>query len=506
MELLHDHDEVEDWQVCFYEGRAARANPGAKLSAWALSGDGATLDLFVSLYFGTGKVEDVGKKELRRQFELLFGFLKRAVGGFHLKMEESSTAFGVAKEIFDAREMISSVRLFLLTDGLAKSLDVDEETLPGLEIRYVVWDLGKLSQLRVGTREVIELNLAKDYGGGLPCLEQESHSEEFTTYLTFIPAELLARIYGEYGQRLLERNVRAFLQTKNKVNKGLQATLKLEPQRFLAYNNGLCCTAAEVQVKVQKEGPGLLTGIKDLQIVNGGQTTASIYQAKKKEGISLNGVFVQAKLTVIRDQSQVADIVPMISRYANSQSKVSTADLSANGKFHRDLESLSRSVWAPAATGLERGSHWYYERARGSYLDDKLRQGSLPRQKQWSIQNPLKQKITKTDLAKYEHAWLGLPHFVCRGAEKNFTEFAKRLDEDGEPEVNRDFFECVVARAILWRDAEREFDLLGLSGYRANSVAYAVSWLAEKSERRIDLIQIWRALSAFPSLCPRHWR
>jgi hypothetical protein len=227
--------------------------------------------------------------------------------------------------------------------------------------------------------------------------------------------------------------------------------------------------------------------------VNGGQTTASIYQAKKKAGIDLGSVSVQAKLTVISDSAQVAEIVPLIARYANSQSKVNAADLSANGRFHRELEALSRLMWSPAASGLERGSHWYYERARGSYLDDKLRQGTPARQREWLVQNPVRQKITKTDLAKYEHAWLGLPHIVCRGAEKNFTEFAKRLEEDGEPEVTRAFFESVVARAIVWRDAEREFDLLGLAGYRSNSVAYAVSWLAEHSGRKIDLGQVWRS-------------
>jgi len=141
---------------------------------------------------------------------------------------------------------------------------------------------------------------------------------------------------------------------------------------------------------------------------------------------------------------------------------------------------------------MERGSHWYYERARGSYLDDKARQGTPAKQEKWAKQNPMQQKFTKTDLAKYEHAWLGLPHLACRGAEKNFEEFAKRLEEDGEPVVDRNFFEQVVARIILWRSTEKLFDTLEKVGYRANSVAYAVAWLAEHSDRRIDLDGIWR--------------
>ena len=226
--------------------------------------------------------------------------------------------------------------------------------------------------------------------------------------------------------------------------------------------------------------------------MNGGQTTASIFHALKKEKLDLGDVMVQTKLTVISDPDQVAEIVPMISRYANSQNKVNGADFAANGKFHRDLEELSRTTWASAASGMERGSHWYYERARGSYLDDKARQGTPARQKDWARQNPPHQKFTKTDLAKYEHAWLGLPHLVCRGAEKNFQAFAARLEDDGEPVVARTFFEQMISRVILWRSAEKLFDTLGLEGYRANSVAYAVAWLAERSGRRLDLEQIWR--------------
>jgi hypothetical protein len=492
LELLDAHDEIDSWEICGYESKSIGSVPAAKLNAWALSGDGATLDLFVTLYHGTGQVSDVGRPDMRRHFELVLGFLKRALSGFHTRMEEASDAFNAAQKIHDARDTLATVRLFFISDGVVRSLDIAQEALTGVEVRYVAWDLEKLSRLRVGERGVIELDLGKDYGGGIPCLAAPDDGGEYQTFLAFFPAPLLARIYGEYGQRLLERNVRAFLQAKGKINKGLQATLREEPQRFLAYNNGLCCTAAEVRIQPDRNGGPRLGWVKDFQIVNGGQTTASIFHAIKKEKLDLSGVTLQAKLTVISDPDQVAEIVPMISRFANSQNKVNGADFAANGKFHRDLEESSRTVYAPAVSGMERGSHWYYERARGSYLDDKARQGTPARQKAWVSQNPPQQKFTKTDLAKYEHAWLGLPHLVCRGAEKNFDAFAARLEDDGEPAVDRSFFEQVIARVILWRSAEKAFDSLELEGYRANSVAYAVSWLAERSGRRLDLERIWR--------------
>jgi len=502
LELLDEHNEIDAWELCSYEAKSSGSLPAAKLNAWALSGDGATLDLIVTLYHGTTAVEEISKPETRRQFELAMGFLRRALKGFHTRMEEASEAFTVARRIWEARESLATVRLFLLTDGVARSLDIEEEDIPGVEVRYVAWDIEKLSRLQVGDRSVIELDLVADYGGGIPCLESSDGTGEYRTYLAFLPASFLARVYGEHGQRLLERNVRAFLQAKGKINKGLQATLRESPHRFLAYNNGLCCTAAEVKLDSAQDGVGRLTWIRDFQIVNGGQTTASIFHAIKKEKLDLPHVSVQVKLTVLNDPEKVAEIVPMISRFANSQNKVNGADFSANGKFHRDLEALSRTVWAPAMTGLERGSRWYYERARGSYLDDKARQGTPVRQKEWAGENPPHQKFTKTDLAKYEHAWLGLPHLVCRGAEKNFAAFAERLEDDGEPSVDRSFFEQVVARVIFWRSAERLFDSLGVTGYRANSVAYAVAWLAEESSRRIDLDQFWREQRVPENLTP----
>jgi len=187
----------------------------------------------------------------------------------------------------------------------------------------------------------------------------------------------------------------------------------------------------------------------------------------------------------------VAQIVPLISKYANSQNKVNGADFSANGKFHHHLEHLSRTVWTPPTSGMDRGTHWYYERARGSYLDDKARQYTPKRIREWQENNPSDRKFTKTDLAKYEHAWLGFPHLVCRGGEKNFVAFAERLEDDGDPIVDLDLFKHTIAKAILFRTGEKLFWSLPLDGYRANTVAYAIAWLADHSQHRLNLARIW---------------
>ena len=491
LELLNEHNESDGADVCYHATGSRGRLPAAKVNAWALSGDGATLDLFVVLYHGTGAPAPVPRSAMIDQFKLLRGFLRRARDGFHVQMEESHEAFEAARRIFEAKDTLTTVRLFLLTDGVVRSSEIDEEQVSGLEVRYVLWDLEKLSRLHVGHREIISLDFVSDYGGAIPCIQMADSTGEYRTFLAFLKAPLLARIYGEHGQRLLERNVRAFLQAKGKINRGLQQTLREEPQRFLAYNNGLCCTAAEVKLQAGRDGHGMLERVSDFQIVNGGQTTASIFHAVKKEKMDISQVVVQVKLTVLRDSQKVSEIVPLISKYANSQNKVNGADLSAGGQFHRHLEHLSRTVWTPPTSGMDRGSHWYYERARGSYLDDKAREGTPARQREWAKNNPPDRKFTKTDLAKYEHAWVGMPHLVCRGGEKNFLAFAEGLEEDGEPNVDLEFFKQTVAKAILFRATEKAFVSLELEGYRANSVAYAMAWVARRSEHRINLNEIW---------------
>ena len=493
--LLSEHNEADGVDLAYHEAKNVGRTPAAKLNAWSLSGDRATADLFVTLYHGTGGVGDVGLPDTRRHFQLVRGFLRRALDGFHTKVEESSDGFNVMQQIHEAKDSLTTVRLFFLTDGLVRSMELDEEQFPNVEVRYEVWDLDKLSRLQVGDRAVIELDFVKDYDGAIPCLKMADPTGEYQTFLAFLPAPLLARIYGEYSQRLLERNVRVFLQAKGKVNRGLQKTLKEEPHRFLAYNNGLCCTAAEVRTS-----GGKLEWLKDFQIVNGGQTTASIYHALKKEKMNLNQVVVQVKLTVLKDPAKALEIVPLISRYANSQNKVNGADFAANGPFHHTLQELSRTVWAPAASGLERGTHWYYERARGSFADDKARLSNPTQRKKWEAENPKLQKFSKTDLAKFEHAWLGLPHLVCLGAEKNFYKLAERMEANGEPVVDQNYFKHAVAKTILWRTAEKLFDTLELDGYRAESIAYAIAWMAEESERRIDLDRIWESQRIPPKL------
>src|SRR5690606_7208558 len=141
--------------------------------------------------------------------------------------------------------------------------------------------------------------------------------------------------------------------------------------RFFAYNNGITATADYIDFEEAPDGLKIRK-VRNLQIVNGGQTTASLFHTAKKDKADLSGIFVQAKLSVIPEE-HVDEIVPLISRFANSQNKVSDADFFANDPFHIEIEELSRSVWTPAIGGTSHATHWFYERARGQYMDAKAR-------------------------------------------------------------------------------------------------------------------------------------
>ena len=503
LEDLTEAGEISEAEVCYFRFQNYGQAPATKVNAYCFAGDGMTLDLCVCIYADECLLEPVPASEVLRHFKLARGFLQRAMDGFYTSLEESHEAFDLARRIYEQRDALGTVRIYLLTNGLAKipkGAVFEAESLGDIELKPILWDIAKLHQFHESgrQREEIALDFSTEPGGGIPCLGREDATGEYWTFLAFFPGPTLARIYGDHGPRLLERNVRSFLQVRGKVNKGIQQTISETPYRFLAYNNGISATARGVELQEVRKGLYLLTGASDFQIVNGGQTTASIYHAWKKEKSDISDVVVQVKLTRAKDAAVLAEFVPLISLYANSQNKVNTADFSAHGPFHQKLEALSRTMIARGADGLERGTRWYYERARGSYLDDKSRAGTPARMDQWQREHPLSQKFTKTDMAKFENSWDELPHFVSRGAEKNFAHWTADRDDNGWPVVDEQYFRRLIAKAILFRRTEEIVSAQDFPGYRANIVTYSIAWLVRHSGRRINLDDIWK-YQAIPS-------
>ena len=311
---------------------------------------------------------------------------------------------------------------------------------------------------------------------------------------------MIAELYGKYGPKLLERNIRVFLQMKGKVNKGIRDTIHNEPRMFLAYNNGISTTAESVRIEKNNCGIPGISWIRDFQIVNGGQTTAAIHYTYTKEKYDISDVLVQMKLTVLKNQNDMQIIVPKIAQYANSQNKISESDFVSNEEFHIEIQKMSRSVWAPAKKGSQQESHWYYERARGQYQVDKERE-STPRLKRiFTERNPTNQRFTKTDLAKYENSWDQLPHIVSLGSQKNFRAYILKQKADPLQIPDKYHFSLLVAKTILFKRTDGIIKKLDFGPYKGNYVTYTIALLSKLTNKRIDLEKIWKEQDLSPAL------
>lgn len=485
--VLSDAGELDDGEVCYYQAR------GIEVSGYSLDEELATLDLLVTRYTGGEPPVTVARADVEAGFRRLQEFYDRGRQGLFRSMEEASPAFDMAQTIHAVCDDVRSLRLFYLTDGLTTLENTPTVEHEGVTVSYHVWDLRRVHRAVSSghVREPISVDFISLFGSPLRCVTAGTGEGDYTAYLAVIPGQVLAEIYERFGPRLLERNVRSFLQARNKVNKGIRATIVNEPAHFLAFNNGITITASRLEVAAFPDGGIGIAALDDLQIVNGGQTTASIYAAHRRDDADLSRLAVAAKITVVRPELLDA-FVPNITRYANSQNRINEADFYANDPFHVEIEQLSRTVWAPATDGAQRQTKWFYERARGQYQDELAREGTPGRQRAFKGVYPTSQKFTKTDLAKFENAWAALPHVVSLGAEKNFRDFAVRLAERGRIVATLDYFRRVIAKAIIFRQTERIVSAQNFGGYRANIVAYTVAYLSHATQQRLDLETIWR--------------
>ena len=457
------------------------------------------LVLLVSVYKQSLSLETTSTSEIDAAVNRVMGFLAKVRFDLPKIMEESTPAYDMVMEINDAFNRIRRVRIVVITDGLAIIRDRESLDWYAKSVLVDVWDIRRLYQIAISGKpqEPINIDFVEEFGDAIPCLPAPSDGVECQSHLAVIPGLILAEVYEKFGGRLLERNVRAFLQARGKVNSGIRRTIFDEPGRFLAYNNGISATASAVKLIAMTGGGTGISAIEDLQIVNGGQTTASIHHAFKRDRDRLNArvseLFVQAKITVV-PAAQLDEVVPLISRYANSQNKVNEADFEANSPYHVAVESYSRRLWA-CKIGESRMTHWFYERARGQYADALSKELTPARKRDFKLQNPLQQKITKTDLAKFVNCWQQLPHIVSLGAEKNFRHFTLEMSRRPIERIDQREFHKLVALAILYRHTERIVTQRSFGGYRANIVAYTIALLSRSCDSKLDFEQIWSSQS-----------
>jgi hypothetical protein len=492
-----------DPQVCHYSAKVGNAN--LRLSGYAMSDEADQLDLFVSLYAGVDDVTQVNDSETKTAAEQCLRFLSKcAEGRLASTMDESNDAYPLTLTIQECYSNLEQIRVYVLTDRQAKAKNFRPREISGKTVKLEVMDIERLHRhwSEGKPRDELVVNFEEVSGGALPCVYVPGEATDYDYALTVIPGEALRFLYERYGARLLEANVRSFLSATGKVNKGIRDTLKDTPERFMAYNNGIVIVADQVHLgKTKDGGPGILW-LKGMQIVNGGQTTASIYFTKKRNPeVDLRRVRVPAKLIALRSQDVVAEeaLISDISRYANSQNSVKLSDLSANKPFHVQIEKLALSTYCPDGVG-----RWFYERAAGSYKTLLAREGTTPaRLRQLRETIPTSRRITKTDLAKYLNSWAQKPDSVSFGAQKNFERFMADFTQtngDGAaalPDVPT--YKQMIAKAIVFKRAQALVRPM-FPAFQANVAAYVVSLLSNRLGERIDLDKVWLRQDVSPEL------
>ncbi len=498
IDYLCEAAEIEDGNVCYHEGR------GVKVNGYSIAEDESNIVIFVSIYKNSPQVFPVPPSEAVVMINRAKQFYIKAMKNYQTDIEEAYGAFDLARSIYEYRDRITEVKIILFTNGTIRSTLLETEEIDGVAFIPSVWDLERIYRVSTSgaAREKIEIDLMELAGKTLEAIRitipEEKHiskdgeeiaSGGYTSYLTVFPGDVLYKIYERYDARLLEKNVRAFLQARGGVNKGIKTTILETPEMFLAYNNGISATAEQIATENEVGSTCTITGLSDFQIVNGGQTTASIFNTCIRDKTPLDKIFVQTKITVLADQSQLDRVVPQISACANTQNIVQLADFSANDEFHQAMESLSRTVWATAKTGGEQQTKWFYERARGQYADTRSREKNV---KYFDSIYPKEQYFDKLELARYENVWEQLPHITSKGGQASFRDFTIRLKKRGKFIPDQIYYQELIAKAIIYRRVRQIVKAQQFQGFWANIADYTTAYISYKAAQRIDLQKVWR--------------
>lgn len=505
MEILTEAGETEGVRLCHYIKENRFENIEFKINGYALEEGYENIDIFISNYRDTNEIYRVPKPDFDKLIKWSTGFINAALKGYLDEIEPSTEAYGLAKTLQKQKKKIIRVNVFILSNGEIPHDPPTKFKLKNLDeilINFKVWDVERLHRLSQssGNREPIEIDFEETMGEVIPCLEMPTKNDLYECYLSIVSGTVLAGLYRNYGTRLLESNVRAFLQQTGKINRGMRDTIRKEPHMFLPYNNGLATTAQEVKTKINKNGQKVITSVKDFQIVNGGQTTASLFHTAKNKAypVDLSKVFIQMKLTVIKDEEKKNITVPFISRYANSQNKVSELDLTSNNPFLQRLEELSRTTYAIDPEDKNKQTIWFFERVKGQYKEALNKEPTASKQNAFKLKYPRTQIIIKSEVAKYLNLWELKPFHVSKGSQKNYTSYMREIDvKYKKTKPSRIYWEDLVANAILFKAVDKLFgrknqDPIGDTNIKSHTVGYCLSYFHYLTKNKLDLGRIWR--------------
>lgn len=480
---------LSNFENSFYK----KDQESVKINGYAYNEFFETLTIVVCDYDNTNEIHYIGKGDITKNLKKATKFYRLCGTNFFKEIESTSDGYIAYENVSSIIDKIEKIKIILLTNKEASNEIPKDISISKILVQYDVWDLERICQklYEKSNDDTIEILLKDKYNYELKLIKSDSSTDIYDCYIGVIPGIWLAQIYKDQGQKLIEKNVRSFLQATGKINKGLKKTLENEPDMFMAYNNGISTTAEEIEFDNKSTSSvKIINKIKNWQIVNGGQTTASIYNALKND-IDITKVNVQMKLTVIKDKEKSEQIIKKISEYANSQNKINISDFSANDHYHVEMERLSRRIYVPVEHGKST-ERWYYERARGQYMVDVNRQATATLKRKFKQMNPKSKCLSKTVAAKCLMAWMKYPYIVSKGLETNFIEFSKKLKDGVIPEPNENTYISLISKVILFKECDKIVSSFKLPGYKAQVNYYTISLLSEFYPQDVDDNKIWR--------------
>lgn len=487
-EILEEYQEIDS--MCYSPYKAS----GIKMDGYYYDDELKDFTLIISHYLDETDTQKakVTNTEVNDSFRRATTFLKRSLKGLHEKIDFAWEAHELAALILECKGKIRTVKIILITDGVTQKRPAEIEEIDDIEIVQTIWDIERIFNFyRTGEREKINVKFEDYCNENLFCVVNNNQSDQYTSYLGFIKGSALADMYGKWGIRMLDMNVRVFLSSRGSVNTGIRKTIINEPGMFCAYNNGITVLAEKIETENSNDGVVLISA-DDFQIVNGGQTTASLYHTRKRDKALIDNIYVPMKLNVIHKPEDIPVLVPKISEYSNTQNKVQVADLAANQSPHPEIQAVSNAILAPDPSGGSNQSYWFYERARGSYEEQRNLTAKTDAQKRkYDSLRPKNQKFDKIKFGKVWNTYLRLPHVVSLGAQKSFGRFNEwlRAQEEGDWVS---FFRKTVSLLILWNHMEKTVRQQKFEGYHHNIIAYTLAWLIHLTKSQIDLEKIWQ--------------
>lgn len=531
---------------------SGKNNRKAKIDGYSYDKMDRTISLYYADYEQNDELQTLTNTKIEQCKNRVLAFLDFTFNDFiKNEVEESSTAYQLSEEIKLISKNTTIIKIVIFSDSIlskaVKNIAVADYLDKKVEIS--IWDIERIYNLYKSSlqREDLNINLNDYTINSIPCIKAiEDADNKYTSYLGVINGKLLADLYIDHGSRLLEGNVRSFLSVRGKINKAIRNTIKDDPEIFFVYNNGIACTATDAIIKNSYNGLEI-KGLTNFQIINGGQTTASIANAvlQDKADDKVANISVPMKLTVLHANSinddtilkeqkknpynefnkeefdkmsieqkrnnYVDNLTASIARYANSQNKVDESDFFSNHPYHVRFEELSRKNYAPPVDGSPISTVWFYERAKGQYVQEQMKLTPAQR-KNFAKKYPKNQMIKKIDLAKFLMTYYQHPDIVSRGNQYNMRIFAELIGKEWKADKNKTkynsfYFKKCIALTIMFKQTEKIVSLAKWyeKAYRANIVTYTLSslfYMIEKdcTEYELNYNKIWNAQNLYSEL------